>query len=87
MTRGLGCGRQPVWASPTSDSLLASPRAHRLGDLKNVPLLVRWQPRPRLTLMAFLALVPAAALWVAALADSLRLTRTLTHAACARDSD
>ena len=42
-----------------------------------MPLLLRWRPRPWLTPFAFLALVPAAALWVAALADSLGLTRTL----------
>jgi hypothetical protein len=60
-----------------SDSLLALPRTDSLGEPKNVPLLLRWRPRPWLTPFAFLALVPAAALWVAALADSLGLTRTL----------
>jgi len=42
-----------------------------------VPLQLRWQPRPWLTPVAFLALVPAATLWLAALADSLGFTRIL----------
>ena len=67
----------PGSASTTSDSLPALRRAHGPGEPENVLFRLRWQPRPWLTPFAFLALVPAAALWVAALADSLGLTRTL----------
>ena len=72
-----GTGGKPGSASTTSDSLLALPRAHPPGEPKNMLLRLRWQPRPWLTPLAFIALVPAALLWVAALADSLGLTRTL----------
>ena len=62
---------------PHADSSLALPRMHHLSHAKHVALLLRWQPRPWLMPLAFLALVPAAALWLAALADSVGLTRTL----------
>jgi hypothetical protein len=64
-------------ASSQADSRRELPRAHPFGDSKTMPLRLHWQPRPWLTALAFLALVPAATLWVAALADSLGITRTL----------
>jgi hypothetical protein len=43
-----------------------------------VPLHLRWQPRPWLVLLALAALAPAAALWTAALANSLGIMPVLT---------
>ena len=47
-------------------------------DAVEVPLRLRWQPRPWLVLVALFALVPAIALWATAMADSLGITHLLT---------
>jgi hypothetical protein len=44
----------------------------------HVLLHFRWHPRPWLLFLSLVALVPAAALWAAALADSLGITHVLT---------
>jgi len=42
-----------------------------------VPLHLRWQPRPRFAFLALAALAPVAALWAAALANSLGIAHML----------
>ena len=44
-----------------------------------MPLHIQWQPRPWLVFVALAALIPAAALWGAALADSLGITHLLIY--------
>jgi hypothetical protein len=45
----------------------------------DVPLHLRWQSRPWLMFVSLGALGPAAALWAAALADSIGITHLLTY--------
>ena len=48
-------------------------------DATDMPLHLQWQPRPWLMFVALAALIPAAALWGAALADSLGITHLLIY--------
>jgi hypothetical protein len=47
------------------------------GNALPVPLHLRWQPRPWLVSVALVALLPAMALWAAALADSFGIAHVL----------
>ena len=53
------------------------PSAKLEVDPTDMPLLLRWYPRPGLAFLAVVALVPTALLWGAALADALGLTHLL----------
>jgi len=53
-------------------------RAPVAVDATDMPLHLRWQPRPWFVFLAITALAPSAFLWLAALANSLGITHVLT---------
>src|SRR5579859_8080610 len=76
-----------IWPQPSQASKPAGPLTDNSAavlhsavmavDAVYVPLHLRWQPRPWLISVALVALVPAMALWAAAMADSLGITHVL----------
>jgi hypothetical protein len=69
------CG--PLQTRSRGNSALVLHSAAAAVEAADVPLHLRWQPRPWLLSVALLVLVPAIALWVSAISDSLGITHVL----------